>query len=160
MVQRIDVPRPFSAETLCRNIARQRGRGIHLHTLPPGGAVVGACGVWLATATDDHIFYENQTSRVHQEHIVLHELGHLLFNHHAVNDTMYTDVMGSFLPDLDPRMVTHLLGRTNYTTRQEQEAEMLASVIRTSADQSALERPRSVTGKLGAALGIEERDDE
>jgi hypothetical protein len=154
VVDQISFPRPFSVDALCRHIAGQRRREIHLHPLPPEASSVGACGVWLATATDDHIFYERQTSRVHQEHIVLHELGHMLFNHHTVDEKPADDV-GGLLSDLDHSLVTRLLGRTNYTTRQEQEAEMLASLIRTSADRSPLEQqPRSVTDKLGSALGI------
>ncbi|MGP4002860.1 hypothetical protein [Streptomyces sp. 8N706] len=154
MVDQIDFPRPFSADALCQSIARQRGREIHLHPLPKAASSAGACGVWLATATDDHIFFESQTSRVHQEHIMLHELAHLLFNHHAVS-AEYTEVVGNLLPDLDDSLVTRVLGRANYTTRQEQEAEMLASLIRTSADQAPQSQPRSVTSRLGAALGIE-----
>ncbi|QLH19369.1 ImmA/IrrE family metallo-endopeptidase [Streptomyces sp. Rer75] len=159
LLNQIDFPRPFSAHALCRTIASQRGRQIHLHPLPPEASSTGACGVLLATATADHIFYESQTSHVHQEHIVLHELGHLLFNHHRV-DARYTAVMGDLLPDLSDSLVTRLLGRTNYTTRQEQEAETLASLIRTSADRANRYQPRSVTGKLGAALGIETSEDE
>ncbi|WP_157868841.1 hypothetical protein [Streptomyces atriruber] len=90
---------------------------------------------------------------------MLHEIGHLLFNHHAVG-AKDTHMFGDLLPDLDASLVTGLLGRTDYTTRQEREAEMLASLIRTSADDAAQNRPRSVAGKLAASLGIEASADE
>ncbi|UGY92298.1 ImmA/IrrE family metallo-endopeptidase [Streptomyces gobiensis] len=159
VVDQISLPQPFSVDALCRHIAGQRGRPLYLHPLPPEASSAGTCGLWLATATDDHIFYERHTSRLHQEHIVLHELGHMLFNHYAVEEGD-ADGVGRLLSSLDQQAVKHLLGRTNYTTRQEQEAEMLASLIRTTADQPVQEQPRGVTGKLGSAMGIGTLDDE
>jgi hypothetical protein len=154
ILAQIDLPRPFSIEALCHHIAEQRGRPLYLHPLPPEAAVSGTCGLWLGTAIDDHVFYEKQTSRLHQEHIMLHEFGHILFGHDSLDAG---DNVGAqaLLSDLDPRLVRHLLGRTNYTTRQEQEAEMLASLIRTSADQPHLEQSSGVLAKLESALGIE-----
>lgn len=159
IVNQIELPQPFSIDALCQNIADRRDRGLYLHPLLPEASLVGVCGLWLATTSDDHIFYEQQTSRLHQEHIVLHELGHMLFNHYATSEEQ-ADAVGLLLPDLNPRVVRRFLHRTNYTTRQEQEAEMLASVMRTTADRPCQEQPRGVTGKLGSALGIGASDDE
>nr|ADZ45348.1 putative regulator component [Streptomyces sp. NRRL 30471] len=113
----------------------------------------GACGLLLATSTDDHIFYEQRTGRLHQEHIVLHEIGHLLFDHRTIN--LSEDAGRSILlPDLDPRLVQRLLARSNYDTQQEQEAELLASLIRTRVLRREPEAPSGVLGKLEAALGV------
>ena len=59
--------------------------------------------------------------------------------------------------DLNPNMLRRLLARANYSTRHEQEAELLASLIRTTADASAErvpEQPVGVLDKLEAALGF------
>ncbi|MEU8568977.1 hypothetical protein AB0C51_11555 [Streptomyces pathocidini] len=154
----LDLPRPFSVEALCRNLAEQRGRPLHLHVLPPRLAAAGACGLWLATDTDDHIFFERRTTRTHQEHIVLHEAAHLLFDHGGLGDGP-PDGPDALLGDLDPRLVRRLFARTGYTTRQEREAETLASLIRTTAmRRDGLGVSDGVLGNLEAALGVGEVD--
>ncbi|MFD7261480.1 hypothetical protein [Streptomyces sp. NPDC059874] len=108
----------------------------------------------MGTASVDYVFYEAQTTPLHREHIVLHELGHILFGHHSVEAE---EADGN-----DGRAPT-VLGRTNYTTRQEQEAEMLASMIRirtanTAAHGTAV-RPRGTLARLESAMGYERRND-
>ncbi|MEU5208872.1 hypothetical protein [Streptomyces sp. NPDC020742] len=113
-----------------------------------------ACGLWLSTETDDHIFFEARTSPLHQEHIVLHEIGHLLFDHQMLADGNHGGI-GTVLTDLSPRLVQRLLARTNYSTRQEQEAEMLASLIRTHATvQGRAPQRCATTERAERALGI------
>ncbi|MEE1784163.1 hypothetical protein PUR71_14835 [Streptomyces sp. SP17BM10] len=155
LVDGLDLPRPLSVDALCRYLEERRSRPLHLHALPPEAAASGACGVWLSTATDDHIFYEQRTARLHQEHIVLHELGHLLFDHRTVD---LDDAAGRsmLLPDLDPRTAQRFLARTNYSTYQEREAEMLASVLGARVSRPGPRRPGGVLGKLEAALGLDQ----
>ncbi len=146
------LPEPFSLDALCRRLSEQRGRPLHLHPLPAQAASAGACGLWLATPDDDHIFFEQRTARPHQEHIVLHEIGHMLFDHHSLGSGE-TGGVADLLTDLSPGLVGRLLARTDYTTRQEQEAEMLASLIRTSEGRSR-RLPGGALGELEAALGV------
>jgi hypothetical protein len=70
--------------------------------------------------------HQTVTSRLHQEHIVLHELAHIIFDHKALRSA--ADVQ-ALLPDLDPQMVTTVLARSPYTSEQEQQAEVLADLI-------------------------------
>ncbi|GAA2990521.1 hypothetical protein [Streptomyces fulvorobeus] len=157
MLHNIDIPHPFSLDVLCRRVEKLRDRPLHLHQLPQEAASAGVCGLWLATSSADHVFYEGQTSRLHQEHIVLHELGHILFGHNALQQGV-SDGIEKLLPDLDMGRVQRLLGRTNYTTRQEQEAEMLASLIRMSANRPHEEKPQGALAKLESALGVRASD--
>ncbi|MFE6687049.1 hypothetical protein ACFVFQ_11280 [Streptomyces sp. NPDC057743] len=146
----LPLPRPFSLETFCTQLAERRKRPLHLHPLPLQAAQ-DICGLWLATDTDDHIFFEQRTSRVHREHIVLHEIGHMLFDHHcAAPDGVDTRRV---LPDLSPRLVQRLLGRTSYTSRQEREAEMFASLMRIRVARLNTGEPEGVLGRLEAAIG-------
>ncbi|MFE9555596.1 hypothetical protein ACFYMW_10200 [Streptomyces sp. NPDC006692] len=155
VLDRLTLPRPFSLEAFCRQLSQSRGRPLHLHALPGEVATAGACGLWLATDTDDHIFYEPQTTKPHQEHIVLHELAHLLFNHHTLGGADGSATAG-LLPDLDPTLIRRLFARTGYTTVQEQEAEMLASLLKASALRDRGTRPSGVLGELQAGLGVGE----
>ncbi|MFD7627451.1 hypothetical protein ACFV7Q_15675 [Streptomyces sp. NPDC059851] len=144
----LDLPHPFSLEGLCGRIAEMRGRPIRLHPLPEEAAATGVCGLWVGTARVDYVFYEEKTTPLHREHIVLHELGHILFGHHSLEGEEHDG------------QAPVVLGRTDYTTRQEQEAEMLASMIRirtaTPCPQPAAE-PCGTLARLESAMGYERR---
>ncbi|WP_431780370.1 hypothetical protein [Streptomyces chumphonensis] len=157
LAARVTLPQPFSIASFRAHVAAQRGRPLYLHALPLEAATAGACGLWIATAMDDHIFYEQHTSALHQEHILLHEFSHMLFDHHPVtSDADDGDALHTFMPDLDPRMVGRLLGRTNYSTHQEREAELLATLLRTGADQPPRSERHDPLASLRAALGVED----
>lgn len=142
----LDIPEPFTIEGFCGTLARQRGRPLRLHQLPDGSAEDMPCGAWLADATADHIVYEPGTSPLHRDHIILHELAHMLCGHALGRDE---DMARYLLPDLDPGLTQRMLARASYTTDQEREAEILAGMIlRAAARQDA-----SPLGRLGDALG-------
>lgn len=142
-VRRLRLPDPFSVPALIDSISAQRGRTLYLHPLDhPAGGPDMPCGMWVATDVADHIFFEQRTSTFHQEHIILHELGHMICGH----------TLG--VVDADPDVVRGALGRTSYDTRQEQEAEMVATLL--------LDRGRQINGelsesdrRLGKALGFD-----
>ena len=121
----VDIPDPFDVDAFASTIAGRRQRALHLL---PKQTPVGPCGVWLAMPEADYVFYENGTSAVHREHIILHELGHLLGEHEA-HETIDDDVLRELFPQLDPAMVRRVLGRTTYSAAEEQEAEMIASMV-------------------------------
>ncbi|GHI03103.1 hypothetical protein AQI88_02105 [Streptomyces cellostaticus] len=158
VIDRLDLPHALSVETLCRHLADRRSRPLRLHPLPPEAAAHGACGLWLATDAEDHIFYERRTAPLHQEHIVLHEIGHLLFNHR----TMALDGAAGWsalLPDLDMHTVQRLLRRTNYATDEEQEAELFASLLGSRINNPNPQRPGGVLGRLEVAMGVDRPHD-
>jgi hypothetical protein len=102
-------------------------RGIPLHILPVTIRSSDPCGLWLSTPAADFIAYEAAASRPHQYHIIAHELGHMIYGHRGV--TAAGAVTRLLFPDLDPSLVEDMLGRSGYTERQEQEAEMMATII-------------------------------
>jgi hypothetical protein len=99
----------------------------------PGLGTGAPCGLWISVPTADYVFYDPETSQLHAEHIVLHELSHMLSGHTTGAEAelgVGSGAIGRLVPDLDPRTVDTMLGRASYTTAQEREAEMLASLIR------------------------------
>ncbi|MCX5418140.1 hypothetical protein [Streptomyces sp. NBC_00078] len=154
LIDQLDLPHTLSVEALCRHVAVRRARPLRLHPLPSEAAAQGACGLWLATDAEDHIFYERRTAPLHQEHIVLHEIGHLLFDHHmvALDGAVGWDEL---LPDLDMRAVRRLLHRTNYATDEEQEAELLASLLGSRMNNPHRGRPGGTLGRLEVAMGVD-----
>ncbi|MFJ4912917.1 hypothetical protein [Streptomyces sp. NPDC088726] len=152
----IDLSVPFSIEGLRRALSDIRGQPLYLHPFPFQAALPKTCGIWLGTSVDDHIFFEQHTSRLHQEHIVLHEIGHMLFDHHTLGAE--SEVALALLSDLSPHLIKRFLTRANYDTWQEQEAEMFASIVRTEVERIGRSRPRGVPGRLATAFGASAPD--
>ena len=154
-LQALNLPTSFDARSLCDALAACRGRPILLQPVANGA---GPHGVWVAGPSVDVIFYERETSPLHQEHIILHELCHLLCDHRLtlVSDADYTRLLFS---DLHPGTVQHLLQRVGYSTEEECEAELLASLIleqtvgRPPIGASAPDAEVELARRLAAALG-------
>ncbi|BCJ52549.1 hypothetical protein Asp14428_40240 [Actinoplanes sp. NBRC 14428] len=117
----------------------------------PGLARGAPCGLWISVAGADYVFYDPGTSRLHAEHIVLHELGHMLSGHTTGLD-LDNAAVALLVPDLDPRTVRTVLGRVGYTTAQEREAEMLASLIRARGGDRAAVLPGGTLSRVADAL--------
>jgi hypothetical protein len=139
-------PSPFDIDAFCAEVAARRGRP--LIRRPVAGLSADApCGLWIGTAEADHVFYDPGTSPLHAEHIVLHELAHILSGHAGADGAL-----ARLFPDLDPRTVHRVLGRVSYTTAQEREAEMMASLIRGRSARP----PRTTIGLVADAFGFVE----
>ncbi|MFI1971527.1 hypothetical protein BLA24_31250 [Streptomyces cinnamoneus] len=126
ILARLDLPDGCSIATLTDRLSTDRGRPIQLVPLPLGAET--PCGMWLATDVADIIIVEANTSRLHRDHIIAHELAHMLCRHSDSTGPDPTGI-GRLLPNLDPRLVREVLGRTSYSTEEEQEAEIVASLI-------------------------------
>ena len=127
------LPEPFSVQHLCAHVERQRGRPLKLHALESPD---GPFGLLISSSRADYIFFVHNTTPVHQRHIVLHELCHLLLGHQSpVVDE--NELLQILLPDLQPALVHAMLARRSYTATEEQEAELLASLILENAASSA-----------------------
>jgi hypothetical protein len=126
IVADLDIPRPFDLNQLLAQVAAKRNRPIFIHPFISGPGI--PCGMWLSTARADHIFHEARTSPWHQTHIALHELAHILLGHDSrtANTLELADLLA---PGLNSALVRLVLGRSIYSTAQERDAEMLASVI-------------------------------
>lgn len=140
------LPDSFDVPGLCAELSARRGRPIKLLPLPD---LFDVCGLWIATDTADLIAYERNTTVPHQNHIVLHEIAHMLCDHYPV-DLSPAEQAALLLPSLDPDMIRRVLGRTCYSSVEEQEAEFLASLL---GQHLRPERhDDSVVGRLRSAL--------
>ncbi|WP_307872984.1 hypothetical protein [Paractinoplanes ovalisporus] len=140
----IRVPDPFDLDQFCDEVAARRGRPLIRQPIP-GLSAEAPCGLWIGTDRADHVFFDPGTSPLHAEHIVLHELSHILCGHSGADAAI-----GRLFPDLDPDAVRRVLGRAGYTDAQEREAEMMASLIRGGSSR----RPRTALGRVTDALGL------
>jgi hypothetical protein len=140
----IRIPSPFDLDAFCAEVEVRRGRPL-IRRPVPGLSAQAPCGLWIGTAEADHVFFDPGTSPLHAEHIVLHELAHILSGHSGADGTF-----ARLFPDLDPATVSRVLGRVSYTTEQEREAEMMASLIRGRSAPA----PRTRFGRVADAFGF------
>jgi hypothetical protein len=143
----LSIPQPFDLELLCADVAATRGRPIRLLPMTLPGS--GPCGLWLAGEQADYIVYQEATSRLHQEHIVLHEIGHLLCRHRVSSVT--DGHLDAVFPHLNPETVRKILARSRYATEEEREAELIATLILQRA-QRAPRTPRALDPASAAIL--------
>ncbi|WP_221355958.1 regulator component [Streptomyces beigongshangae] len=146
----LGIHRSLTLDAVRERVEEFRGRPLILKELPEPMATAGACGLWLGTDDADYVFYEARTAPLHQQHIILHELAHVLCDHGGSPDSGGLPA-SPLLGDLQPRLVKRLMARTSYTTMEEQEAEMIASLIQSAG------KPRRSAGRLGrlsAYLGV------
>ena len=113
LLRELNVPAPFGPRELCRRLSEHRGREIRLVPFPIESP--GPFGLWLSTDEADVVIYQSQTTRSHQEHIILHELGHIIAGHEG-------EVRG--------------VPRSAYDSRQEREAELIATILHEWAGRS------------------------
>ena len=140
------IPSPFDLGAFCAEVETRRGRPL-IRRPVPGLSADAPCGLWIGTAAADHVFYDPGTSPLHAEHIVLHEVAHILCGHSGGDGAL-----ARLFPDLDPAAVSRVLGRVSYTSEQEREAEMMASLIRGRSARP----PRTTLGRVADALGLVE----
>jgi hypothetical protein len=135
-LRQLPLPEPFDLTELCRTVSARRQRPLHLRSIPEPAGRAGPCGIWIATDGEDWIFVDQQTSPLHRQHIVLHELAHMLCGHTA-SELPENDLLRQLFPNLSPAMVKTVLSRSSYQSEYEREAEMLASLILARAQGTA-----------------------
>lgn len=132
------LPSPFTVDSLVETVSTQRGRPIEVVPWDAMGQGSRTCGAWVSTPTHELIFVAAAGSQFARDHIVIHEIAHMVLGH--TNGAELPELWARLFPDIDPEAVTQVLGRGGYTDHREVEAEMLASQIQL---QLRLPKPRS-----------------
>lgn len=128
VLREVGIPEPFDVAVFQANVGASRGRRVELHELP--ASVGGVCGLAVGLPSVDHVFFAAGTSPRHQQHIIVHELIHLLFGHGALRGlAIPPGVLRRLLPDLDPGVIRVALARGGYSDPEEREAEAVASLV-------------------------------
>jgi hypothetical protein len=153
IVRELDIPEPFDLGQFMAKLVLQRERLIFLQPFTSGPGI--PCGLWVGTAEADYIFHEEGTTPFHKTHIVLHEIAHMLLDHRG--GLIACDKLARLLaPDVDPGLVRLILGRTAYTTAEEQEAETLASLILEQGSAAPSPAPEVGPGTAGLIYRLEQ----
>ncbi|WP_242882662.1 hypothetical protein [Actinomadura litoris] len=105
----------------------RRGRTSKLLPLRTGEGV--PTGLTFSSGDTDYLWHVD-TSPVHRDHIVMHEVGHLVFGHqpsYEVDAELLALLMGSSMTHLSTNTARLMLGaRTGFATVEEREAEMFS----------------------------------
>ncbi len=127
LVRELVLPVPFDARAFCQMLESRRGRPILLRPMDMGRGRK-ARGLWLATDWADFILYEQATTPLHQQHIIFHELAHILCDHQPVQ-VVQEGMSTALFPDLDMERIQVVMRRSAYLVQEEQEAEMVATLL-------------------------------
>lgn len=138
MARELPIPVPWDLDVFIANLAAQRGRPIHLIPTDTAALAGSPCGLWLTREHDDLILHEVGTSSYHVAQIVSHEVGHMVLGHgrdraFGADRDREEALCRTVLPGIDPETVKAVLGRTNYASDQERDAEMFANILMIAA---------------------------
>jgi hypothetical protein len=124
----IDIPRPFSLDVFAAAVAAHRNRALRILPLPGLAGTDGLSGAWVATDTADYVLIDADASPWHRDLIGLHEISHVLCGHGAAG-SRFRELAGTLVPSLGDVTVQRVLGRHDGSSRDEQEAELMACLI-------------------------------
>ncbi|MEU4244005.1 ImmA/IrrE family metallo-endopeptidase [Actinoplanes sp. NPDC026619] len=152
IVDGLGLPQPFSLELFLGQLEKRRGRRIRTLPIPPRLAPSAPCGLWIETKDIDFIFYDAGTTPFHQRFIIAHECAHLVCADQESSMSAGSLDLRQILPHLDPSLIQRVLGRDGYTDAEEEEAEMIASLIMDHDIKTAGAKPGAM-GRLESVLG-------
>ena len=135
-------------------VEKERGKAIQMTAWAMPATIFGA---WMEEEEMDYIFYDVDAIPLHKAHIQLHELAHILCGHATIKVTKKT--LAQVL--MDEFSAADLLLRSTKSNQEEQEAELLTSLIQEQLHRYARldELTKVVTAdeeqrKLFIALGL------
>lgn len=132
----IPIPYPWDASEYVRRVADYRHRPIILCPIDAGALSGTGCGtgsgLWIARADDDVIMYGAEADW-HAEHIIAHELGHMLLGHGSAPATTSSTAadlpLQTLMPSLSLDTIRSVLRRQDYSTGRERDAETFADML-------------------------------
>jgi hypothetical protein len=106
----------------------------------------------MRTAKADYVFYEQDTSQLHQQHIIFHEVGHILRRHVPGNE-LSADLARTVVSGVKANDVFRVLGRDSYDDDDEFEAELIATLILRRVGRQLLRKvPRATDPAAGEII--------
>jgi hypothetical protein len=114
-----------TAYELCDQMSSLRARPIRVveWRLP----IPGPMGVWVSRPQDDVVVVQELATGSHRDHIVLHELGHILCEHEGESLPEYEPALPLLSNTAPGGAVLRL--RSAYDSAAEREAELLAAAF-------------------------------
>ncbi|TWP34465.1 ImmA/IrrE family metallo-endopeptidase [Leekyejoonella antrihumi] len=140
IAQHCPVPEPWDIAAFCTAIADNRHRPLQVIARPAMSDTI--TGLLVQLPDRDVIFYRNDLAGIHRDHVICHEIGHLLAGHLHDLTADHGDLAGA------ANIMLHR--QCDYGDQREHEAEDIAELILTHVQHK--EPPPAAPG-FGAALG-------
>ena len=151
LLDRLDLPDPFDLSVLVARLTARRQRPLRLLPLLPGLRDEPS-GLWVPLPDEDVIFAESSVSGWYREHVIFHELGHMLWEHvGSVRDV--SQWLGQY--GVTGASGTRVAMRCSISEHeQEREAEMVALLIESRITRRSVGGVTSTTtpGEVAAVL--------
>ncbi|MFI9383211.1 hypothetical protein [Kutzneria sp. NPDC052558] len=156
LLRELDVQPPLDVHEFCARLAVVRGRPIKLVPYPLWAD--GPFGLWFKGRNADFIVYQEHTTKPHQRHIILHEVGHILADHPSDEGAgELSELLAGPAAEL-PEPPDSLRCRTAYDQREEREAETVATIILEWASiLDAMRIPQSSDAAEGVDAALSDR---
>ena len=116
------MPVPFDQDRFLAGLSAQRSRPVEVLPVKAGTDV--PCGLMVSTDAADYIFVPANTTALHRQHIVFHEVAHLLCRHIGT-----PTLPVAALPGLAKGLGVGESGHRGYTDLHEREAELVATFL-------------------------------
>lgn len=125
LLDHVAMPNPWDIDVFLDRLEDYRCQPIDLCAVPwTAGESTGA---WKRNGDHDIIAYAENTSPAHQDHIILHEVGHMISDHRGRCVLSLAEAQ-RLAPHLKSTALAHLLDRVSARS-EEAEAETIASLI-------------------------------
>jgi hypothetical protein len=141
------LPRPWRIEDLCAALAEARGRPLLLHELDLAALPFG---LWYFDGERDHVISRAGATGYHRDHIVLHEICHMLAGHNAAPPPESDEDVA---PEMIKTAMINAAVANPHTTDQEEIAEAFATAVLKLAKQPAPEPGSEFEQRASAVFG-------
>ena len=128
VLSQLRIPEPWSIDELIRQVSELRQREIVVHAVAPEALRDSPCGMWVVCEDADILVVAQGSPAWHSDLVLCHELAHMLLGHGSASEPS-DEMLRTWFPSFDPDTVRLVFGRTVFVSRQEREAELLATLI-------------------------------
>jgi hypothetical protein len=141
-IRRLNLSLPFELPDLLAAVARERQRTLEVKPSVIAGS--SPCGALITTEDRDIIRYPRDTTALHRNHIIVHEVVHLL--RHDLDEAGDDETSLLALADTDTMLapgefIHRIFGRSTFIKDSEREVELLTTMV--------LTRSAAVLGQSG-----------
>jgi hypothetical protein len=126
----LDLPYGFNTGHLLSAISQYRGKPVTVDSIDTTPLRVPTNGWRIELQHKEAIIFAAGTSKLHQYHILAHELGHIMFDHPGVISVQDIPVEVLAMLGIDPADVISTSGRCSHHKKRERQAELFGSLLR------------------------------
>lgn len=141
------LPTAWNIEELCLSLSTRRRRPLFLH---PMNLPALPFGLWYDDGTSDHIIYRSTLTGFHRDHVILHEICHMLARHTQIPLAAGPDGSGRE----SVRGAGEFAAKVNpYTAGQEKTAESFATLVLEKAHRLSTAPASAFEHRASAVFG-------